>query len=381
MQWYYISGKERLGPIDDEQLGLLARDGVLKPDDYVWNETLGDRWARAASVPGLFGEGRAEPPPVVSTPPPVAAAGAGGTSCTAPVGAAWTRMKQTLFTPFDLGKWFSLGVSAWLASIGSGSGQFNVPDLSAWNRRGRGGAEFERMFEQALAWAKVHLSLVLGVGAAVVLVSVSVSLVLLWLRCRGKFMFLDNLVQGRSEVSEPWREYSREGNSLFAWSVVFGLACAACFLLLGLACVFGVVVPCVAAKRFLPAVIPVVALLGLAFVAFAIVAAYVARYLEDFIVPIMYRQRVTAVEAWRRFAALFRPQAGAFILYGLFYLLLSFVGGFAVLAAVLLSCCTAGCLMAIPYVGAVVLLPVTVFFRFYSVGYLAQFGPEFDAAG
>jgi hypothetical protein len=49
----------------------------------------------------------------------------------------------------------------------------------------------------------------------------------------------------------------------------------------------------------------------------------------------------------------------------------------AVMLLVVITCCIAGCLMAIPYVGAVVVLPVTVFFRAYSLEYLAQFGPEY----
>jgi hypothetical protein len=45
---------------------------------------------------------------------------------------------------------------------------------------------------------------------------------------------------------------------------------------------------------------------------------------------------------------------------------------------VLATCCIAGCLMALPWVGAVILLPVTVFFRLYSLEYLAQYGPDFQ---
>ena len=33
--------------------------------------------------------------------------------------------------------------------------------------------------------------------------------------------------------------------------------------------------------------------------------------------------------------------------------------------------------MAIPYLGAVVLLPVTVLFRIYSLEYLSQFGSDY----
>ena len=42
------------------------------------------------------------------------------------------------------------------------------------------------------------------------------------------------------------------------------------------------------------------------------------------------------------------------------------------------TCCCAACLFALPYVGTVILLPVHVFIRSYSLYYLAQYGRELD---
>ena len=67
-----------------------------------------------------------------------------------------------------------------------------------------------------------------------------------------------------------------------------------------------------------------------------------------------------------------------FVLYALWKLLL----GFAALLAILLvgfgTCCIGFLIMAIPYLGAVLLLPVSVFFRFLGPQFLRQFGPDFD---
>ena len=52
--------------------------------------------------------------------------------------------------------------------------------------------------------------------------------------------------------------------------------------------------------------------------------------------------------------------------------------GLLVLVVVLATCCIAGCFLAIPYVGTVLLLPVLVFQRAYSLHFLAQFGREYD---
>jgi uncharacterized membrane protein len=54
MNWYYLSGGQQYGPIDDAELYQRAKDGRLRPTDSVWNETMGPQWANASSIPGLF---------------------------------------------------------------------------------------------------------------------------------------------------------------------------------------------------------------------------------------------------------------------------------------------------------------------------------------
>ena len=39
--------------------------------------------------------------------------------------------------------------------------------------------------------------------------------------------------------------------------------------------------------------------------------------------------------------------------------------------------CVTCCIAALPYIGAVILLPVYVFRRSYSIGFLSQFGPDY----
>ena len=105
--------------------------------------------------------------------------------------------------------------------------------------------------------------------------------------------------------------------------------------------------------------------------------AYISVFLGDFIVPLMYRLDLTATEAWQRFIPLLKLHFRPLVLYGLFRLVLGMAAGMAVLLLMIVTCCIAACLAAIPYVGAVLLLPVTVFFRAYSLEYLAQFGPAY----
>ena len=66
------------------------------------------------------------------------------------------------------------------------------------------------------------------------------------------------------------------------------------------------------------------------------------------------------------------------MLYLLFQIVLTMAMGALIVMAVLLTCCIAGCLMLLPYLGTVLLLPVLVFKRAYSLYFFAQFGPEYD---
>lgn len=61
--------------------------------------------------------------------------------------------------------------------------------------------------------------------------------------------------------------------------------------------------------------------------------------------------------------------------------MIAIVVGLIVLTAILCTCCIGLILLILPVAGAVLLLPATVFWRNYSLLYLAQFGPEYDLLG
>ncbi|HXM71119.1 MAG TPA: hypothetical protein VN970_08295, partial [Thermoanaerobaculia bacterium] len=106
--------------------------------------------------------------------------------------------------------------------------------------------------------------------------------------------------------------------------------------------------------------------------------AVVGKLTRDFVVPIMFLRGGTTREAWSDLLALFAGSFHLLILYLLFQIVLAFAIGVAVLIAVIATCCIAGCLLILPYLGTVLLLPVLVFQRAYSLYYLAQLGPQYD---
>lgn len=93
----------------------------------------------------------------------------------------------------------------------------------------------------------------------------------------------------------------------------------------------------------------------------------------------MFLRRKPCLDGWREFGRLLTAQPGEFIVYLLFQIVLAIALGLLVLMVVLVTCCIAGCLLILPYLGTVLLLPVLVFKRAYSLHYLAQYGPEYDA--
>lgn len=388
MQWWYVKDGQRLGPVDESELKAMAASGSLKSDDLVWNSSMGQTWKKAGEVPGIFSmndaaqadsaEGiagadsvRPENPKAELAYPAVY----GKISFANPVDSAWCSTKKILFKPFDIGKWFALGFSAWLATLLEGGG-------ANFNFNSGGGDGVPGGFQQVATGARdawvAWQGVIIASASVLVLLGIACGIALIWVRSRGKFMFLDNLVKNTSDVKRPWREFSQHGDSLFKWTLVYSIIMFAVFLVLLAGTFLAVILPCIRAETFLATTIPAIVILAVLWIALAVVGGYISRFLEDFIVPIMYKNDMTATEAWSHFAKIYRANTGRLLLYGLFYLALGIGAGAVVMIATLLTCCILGCIAAIPYVGTVALLPVPVFFRMYSIHYIAQYGKDFD---
>ena len=96
--------------------------------------------------------------------------------------------------------------------------------------------------------------------------------------------------------------------------------------------------------------------------------------LTSFMMPIMYRQRCRVLEAFTAVIGLIAAHTGEILLYCLFWIVLA-------LASVMVGCiavCATCCIVAIPYVGTVILLPVFVLLRSFSLLFLRQFGSDYD---
>lgn len=294
-----------------------------------------------------------------------------------PFSRGWNRMKKALFQPFDIAKWFTIGFTAFLATLmdspGPGGGG-NYSDRNFGNRFEWD--EFARFPDTAWQWLMEHtlwFSLIL-IG---IFFLFAIIIIFTWLSSRGKFMFLHNVVHDEAEVTKPWNEYSRQGNSLFIWRFVFGLIC---FILIMSSLLLSAGVLIKIFTTFTPIPTRVFAIMGiiLQFMVLVIIISYITLFLNDFVVPIMFKYKISATRAWGKFLTLFTRHIGHFLLYGLFIFVLTIVVVICVIMFGLFTCCLGFILLIIPYIGAVVLLPVTYTFRAFSVEFLEQFGDDFQ---
>lgn len=292
-----------------------------------------------------------------------------------PVSEAIDRVKRVLFQPFDPGKWFVIGFCAWLAQLGEGGGAHFNFNPGGGGRHG-GGANMQYELERAWGYVMHNLSWILPLTVFLVLLVLALSFLFAWLNSRGKFMFLHCLVLNRAEVTAPWRKFAGPANSLFWFRVVLGLIGMLIFLpLIGLGVFLGI--GAFGHGHVAAAGVAGLAGVALVFLALLVVFVLILKLTIDFVVPIMFVRGCGCGEGWRVLRGLMAANAGNLLLYLVFQIVLGLVVGLLVLAVMVVTCCFC-CLLFIPYLGTVILLPVLMFKRAYSAYYLAQYGREFD---
>jgi hypothetical protein len=294
----------------------------------------------------------------------------------APTSRAWTGMKRVLFQPFDMGKWFVLGFTAWLASLLEGGGSSGGGGQSEYSSASNE-AEAGNGFEQAADWFQTHQELAIGLGLIFFIVVVAIVVTLVWVRSRGKLMFLDNVVHNRAQVKNPWHQFKELGNSLFRWNLVFS-CCAFLIILLLTGGIAASVYTQVKAGEWSVMLTIAALIIGLIEVAVILVIGYVLLLLEDFVIPLMWQHSLKTNDAWRMFGEVHRAHVGNFVLYVLWRWLLVFASTVGILILGIATCCIGFIPLMIPYIGAVLLLPVSVFFRFLGPEFLRHFGSDFD---
>jgi len=304
------------------------------------------------------------------TPPPAPASRS--LNVVDPLAPALGHVKRMLFQPFDLGKWFVIGFGAWLAGLGERQGGqgFNFQ----WPVHPH--EDFLRGFDHVRDYFLNNLDWIIPVAVFALFIGLLLGLLILWLNCRGKFILLHCVALNRAEVADPWNRFGPQANSLFWFRLLLGLAG---MVLILLPLVLGIVLVVRMICHGSPDVGAILAIIGLGLGIFlvAILFAIIRKFLVDFIVPLMFLRQFGCLAAWREFAGLVSVHFWSFVLYLLFQILLTMAISIVVMAVALATCCCC-CFLLVPYLGTVLLLPVIVFQRSYSLYFLAQLGADFD---
>ena len=304
-----------------------------------------------------------------------------------PIAPAWNHMLRILFTPFDVYKWLLLGSCAFLGQCGQGGRPSSISDIGQlW--RGSSKTTINQtnvlMNDELTAFLSTiwqdHLGIIIFGGGAIALGVIALLLFITWISSRGKFMLLDGIVKNRGAISEPWSEYKTQGNSLFFCRTI--LQVVSFIILLCVATIAAVATfpdiqsgnfENIKSGNFENITIAGAVIGGSAFLFYILIMIGINFFLYCFVVPTMFIQKIKVMEAvplvWNKLCK--GNVASAISLFAMIAIF-SIVATMIMLTA---TCCNC-CIVALPYINAIVFLPITVFFACYALCYIEQLGPE-----
>ncbi|MDD5134289.1 MAG: hypothetical protein PHP01_02615 [Phycisphaerae bacterium] len=296
-------------------------------------------------------------------------------SAVKPVNEAIERTKLILFRPFDLGKWFIIGFCAFLAEFCRET--FGGGLIFKFNDAGK--TDNSQIPPELMNLWHEHTALIIATAAAVAILLATVWILIMWLSSRGQFMFLDCLVQNKAYIKEPWGKFKHRGNGLFGFRL---LAVAAAMVIVVPLSIFAVYCISILKEQNTEPIVAALMLAIMLLAAFAVSSFFgtVKLLTIDFVVPIMYIHKTGIWTAWRKLWPILWNNIWKMTIYLLFKMLIICCIGLIVLLIICIGCCfcCASTLIVIPYLGAVILLPFSSFYRLYSLFYFRQYGPEFD---
>lgn len=372
-------GYENLGEFSEEEVRRALREGRFLSTDHGWSEGMAaaqplSEWSQfAVEFPPTPSSPAPDLTPPISGTPPVQTTAALQTEpgrrieIFAPFGVAYEVMKRVLFRPFDLVRWLIIGFAAFISGAWGGGFGSNPIGKSITSQARAMTGHGNRTVEQMPVWL---WPFIVGAGIGLMLLG----LVLWWITSRGKFVFTDCIVRNRAAIAEPWREYRREGNSYFLFMVALGFA--ALIVIGGIAT--GVLLPMGVFTRAQTGPghnLSVPMIFALVFFGLVCLAASVyVKLVAEFMVPVMYRRRCNATEAFRDVGALVLHRPAPFFLLALFGIVLLAALG---IIGTIVACMTC-CIGALPYVSTVLLLPAFVWLRAFLLCFIRQFGADYD---
>jgi hypothetical protein len=250
------------------------------------------------------------------------------------------------------------------------------------------------------------------VGACVLIIMVLFT----WLSSRFRFIFIEDIIKNEGSIKLPWSNNVLLGNSLFKFYLIYTL------IYLGIlgAFIFRGYVSLKALGVFSEnANVPFLKILGSILplagfcILFILLAAVIYFFVENMVMPIMYKKKQAFISSWREAGALLQKNTGNFIAFVfinfglgiaaaiatglilLFYLVIVIIAGglIVLLAAGILGLLPLGLklvvgfvfgliavigLLCIYFVANMLLLPIAVFFRTLGLKFIAALDKSYN---
>lgn len=312
----------------------------------------------------------------------------------------WT--KTVLLRPFNLRKWFFLCIIAILAQEFS---SFNINIKTPIERQRKTAVQQIKILKdiQQYKWfTPIIITLKIVVFPLMIF--------LLWLYSRFKFIFLSSIVKNDASIKAPFRENKKTGNSFFKWNIMFMISIFGILLLMILILIVGILIlknPSSILK------ISLSFLWGLLILCVLIPIVILNVIVLDFILPIMFKSKIRIVSAWKVILPVMKSEKSNFTKYiliklglmiitaiitGLIFMavLFSLFAQFGVLGGIFYSLSLAmpitirrgyyiflillgiTTFMSIIFLIILLLLPVPIFFRTFSLKFLARVDEKYD---
>lgn len=288
-----------------------------------------------------------------------------------PVGAihaATARIGRMLFQPFDVANYLTLALAVWLWHLGGswqGSGM-------TWSNPSASSLDLGPLVDTVdrMGWPVVA-----GIAAATMALASLFWVILAFLRARGNVIVIDDLARERAALSKPWSELSSQANQLWALHVSFGFVVGTIVVVvIGLPLAIAVTRALdgtqAIAVGFATGSLIVVGLFA------AFVIGVVVAVIDDLVAPLMVLRQTGMQEAAAELGDLVRVAPLAFVIYLVARVLISLV--IAAVASVL-SCSTCGAASILPFAGTLLLLPLLLGVRAFTLEFLGQLSPELRA--
>lgn len=311
------------------------------------------------------------------------------------------RTKLILFQPFILKKWLKLLFIAILAGAVSGGGwsggtgssskkaeaslenaqvvlqdrQDQADPVMTPQRTQQPSEEFRAALKKM--WREVSdfpPGTLVAVIALIVLFVTGLIVVMMWLGARFKFIWLHAVIHNDVAVKRPFREYRKEGDSIFKLSLVVGLMVLIFMGGLGL-WIVGSAAWAGIFRQDIAMTAGALTSLIMAVVVFLAAVVFVAIwnvFVEHFVVPIMMLDRQTYLPSWDKFSAIYKNQRGDLWVYLLVFfglgIVCSILEGFVFIGVVLAGVFLGGIIYGIGYFIFMGLLKAKILFFGFAIG-------------